>query len=65
LVFVYKGKGEMYIDGRWIPVKAGDVHVNPRGVIHATRVVGDEDMLVFSVFTPPQANGNDKIMLDK
>ena len=65
IVFVYKGQGEMYVDGEWIPVKAGDLHINPRGVIHATRVTGDEDMNVFSVFAPPQAGGNDKTMLDK
>lgn len=65
IVFVYKGKGEMYIDGKWVPVKAGDLHINPRGVIHATRVVGDDEMWVFSVFTPPQANGNDKAMVGK
>jgi len=63
IVFVYKGKGEMYIDGKWVPVKAGDLHVNPRGVIHATRVVGNEDMLVFSVFAPPQDGGNDKVFI--
>lgn len=63
-VYVYKGAGEMYIDGKWIPVKAGDVHVNPRGVIHGTRVVGDQDMEAISIFTPPQANGNDKVMYD-
>ena len=32
LVVIYRGKGEMLIDGKWVPVKAGDVHVNPRGV---------------------------------
>jgi len=63
-VYVYKGAGEMYIDGKWVPVKAGDLHVNPRGVIHGTRVVGDQNMEVVSIFTPPQANGNDKIMYD-
>lgn len=63
IVFVYKGKGEMYIDGKWVPVKAGDLHINPRGVIHATRVVGNEDLYVYSVFTPPQAGGNDKVFI--
>jgi len=62
-VFVYKGQGEMFIDGRWIPVKAGDLHVNPRGVIHATRVTGDEDMNVVCFFTAPQASGNDKAFI--
>ncbi|HWR38904.1 MAG TPA: cupin domain-containing protein [Patescibacteria group bacterium] len=65
IVFVYKGQGEMYIDGQWVPVKAGDLHINPRGVIHATRVVGDDEMQVFCIFSPPQANGNDKIFLDQ
>lgn len=65
IVFVHKGQGEMYINGEWIPVKAGDLHINPRGVIHATRVVGSEDMQVFCIFAPPQANGNDKVFLDK
>ena len=65
IVFVYKGSGEMYINGKWIPVKAGDLHVCPSGIAHATRVVGEGTMEVISIFTPPQAGGNDRIMLDK
>ena len=65
IVFVYKGSGEMYINDKWIPVKAGDLHVCPMGVAHTTRVTGDETMEVISIFTPPQAGGNDRIMLDK
>jgi quercetin dioxygenase-like cupin family protein len=65
IVFVYKGTGEMYINGKWIPVKAGDLHVCPSGVPHATRVVGGGTMEVISIFAPPQAGGNDRIMLDK
>ena len=65
IVFIYKGEGEMYINGKWIPVKAGDLHVCPSGVAHATRVVGDGTMEVISIFAPPQAGGNDRIMLDK
>ena len=64
IIFVYKGQGEMYIDGQWIPVKAGDVHVNPRGVIHGIRVVGDEDLQFLSVYSPPQAGGNDKVLIN-
>ncbi|MDT8903928.1 cupin domain-containing protein [Anaeroselena agilis] len=62
-VFVYKGQGEMFIDGKWTPVKTGDLHVNPRGAIHATRVTGDEDMNVVCFFTAPQASGNDKAFI--
>lgn len=65
IVFFYKGSGELYLNGKWIPVKAGDLHVCPSGVAHATRVVGDATMEVISIFTPPQAGGNDRIMLDK
>lgn len=65
IVFVYKGSGEMYLNGQWVPVKAGDLHVCPRGTAHATRVVGDKQMEVISIFTPPQAGGNDRIMIDK
>jgi quercetin dioxygenase-like cupin family protein len=64
IVFVYKGTGEMYINGKWIPVKAGDLHVCPRGMAHATRVVGEGQMEVISIFAPPQTGGNDRIMLD-
>ena len=65
IVFVYKGSGEMYINGKWIPVKAGDLHVCPSGVAHATRVVGEGTMEVISIWTPPPAGGNDRIMLDQ
>ncbi len=63
IVYIVSGNGEMFIDGKWIPVKKGDLHVNPRGIIHATRIVGDEELRVLSIFTPPQANGNDRVMV--
>lgn len=65
IVLVYKGQGEMYIDGQWVPVKAGDLHINPRGDWHSTQVRGTADLQVFSLFTQPQENGNDKVFLDK
>jgi mannose-6-phosphate isomerase-like protein (cupin superfamily) len=64
IVVIYKGTGEMYINGKWTPVHDGQIHVNPRGVIHATRVVGNEKLYVFSIFTPPQLGGDDKIFMD-
>ena len=64
-VFIYKGKGEIYLAGNWVPVKAGDIHINPRGVIHGTRVTEGEDMQVISLFTPPQADGNDKVFMNR
>jgi len=61
ITHILEGRGEIYVDGDWIPVRAGDLHVNPRGVLHATRVAGEEDMRVVTIFTPPQADGNDKV----
>jgi mannose-6-phosphate isomerase-like protein (cupin superfamily) len=65
IVFVYKGTGEMFINGEWTPVKAGDLHVCPRGTAHATRVVGTNVMEVISIFSPQQPGGNDRLMLDE
>jgi len=64
IVFVYGGSGEMYIGGEWVPVKAGDLHINPRGVYHTARCVG-KDMQVVCLFTPPQANGDDKVFINE
>jgi mannose-6-phosphate isomerase-like protein (cupin superfamily) len=66
IVFVYKGEGEMYINGKWVPVKAGDLHVCPRGVVHATRALPGKEILSFNIFTPPQPKGaHDRMMLDE
>ena len=59
IVVVLGGSGEIMVNGEWKAVKAGDVHVNPRGVIHATRVVGNEDLKFVSVFTPVLPTGGD------
>jgi len=63
-VVAIKGQCEQYMDGKWVLMKPGDIQYNPRGVIHATRVVGNEPFLALSIFTPPQAGGNDRIFLN-
>ena len=66
IVFVYKGEGEMYINGKWVPVKAGDLHICPRGVAHATRVLPGKELSFFNIFTPPQPKGaHDRMMIDE
>ena len=66
LVFVYKGEGEMYINGQWVPVKAGDLHVCPRGVAHATRALPGKELWTFNTFAPPQPKGaHDRVMIDE
>jgi quercetin dioxygenase-like cupin family protein len=52
IAFLIKGQCEKYVDGKWVLVKPGTLHYNPRGVIHATKVVGDEPLLELIIFTP-------------
>jgi mannose-6-phosphate isomerase-like protein (cupin superfamily) len=63
IVYVYKGSGEMNINGKWVPVKAGDLHVCPRGVAHATRA-GAEELWVVSIFSPPMPAAGDRVTLE-
>ena len=66
IVFVYKGEGEMYINGKWVPVKAGDLHICPRGVAHGSRPLPGKELLTFNIFTPPQPKGaHDRVMIDE
>ncbi len=65
IIYVYKGEGEIYINGKWTPVKAGDIHICPRGVAHATRAVAGKEYLSFNIFTPPQPKGTDRVMIDE
>jgi len=64
LVVAIKGTCEQYVDGTWVLMKPGDIHCNPRGVIHATRVVGDQPFLALSIFTPAPPGGSDRVFLN-
>ena len=50
-IFFHKGEGEVFKDGKYIPVKAGDVAFIPGGEEHQIRNAGDED-LVFVCLIP-------------
>jgi quercetin dioxygenase-like cupin family protein len=52
MVYVLKGSGQMFINGKWIDVKAGTFHFNPMNKVHATKNTGKEDLVVLSIFTP-------------
>ena len=65
VVIVMGGSGEIMINGVWTAVKTGDVHINPRGNIHATRVLGSEDLKFVSIFTPVlPASGDTNFLKD-
>ncbi len=63
IVYVYKGTGEMNINGKWVPVKAGDLHVCPRGVAHSTRA-GAEELWVISIFSPAMPAAGDRVTFE-
>lgn len=66
VVFVYKGEGEIYLNGKWIPVKAGDLHVCPRGVAHATRALAGKEIMTINILAPAQPKtGHDRVMMDE
>jgi quercetin dioxygenase-like cupin family protein len=58
IVLVVGGSGELLINGNWTPVKAGDIHILPRGIIHDARCP-NEDLRFISVFTPSPPPGGD------
>ena len=64
VVIVFGGSGEIMVNGEWMPVKAGDVHVNPRGIVHSSRVKGADDLKFVSVFTPLIPAGGDTNFLE-
>jgi quercetin dioxygenase-like cupin family protein len=58
IVIVTGGTGEIFVNGEWKPVRQGDVHVCPRGVVHDTRALS-ENLQYLSVFTPHLPPGGD------
>jgi len=62
LVIIVRGSGELLLNGKWTPVKAGDIHMNPRGIVHDTRAL-NEDLRFISIFTPQLPPGGDTNMV--
>lgn len=62
IVVVLGGSGEILLNGKWMPVKAGDVHVCPRGVVHDTRAL-TENFKFMSIYSPQLPPGGDANMI--
>jgi len=62
IVIIVGGSGELLINGKWTPVKAGDVHVNPRGVVHDARAL-KEDLRFITIYAPQLPPGGDTNMV--
>jgi quercetin dioxygenase-like cupin family protein len=63
IVVVVGGKGEILLNGKWVPVKAGDIHVCPRGIVHDTRAL-DENFRFLSIYSPQLPPGGDANFID-
>lgn len=63
MVYIVAGSAEMLIHGDWIKLTPGDVHMNPRGAVHALSVTDPQGCKFVSVFTPPQPAQGDATMI--
>jgi quercetin dioxygenase-like cupin family protein len=56
ILIIYRGKGEVYLKDKWIPVEAGDIVYAPAGVYHGTRnpATNTEDFETIGCGAPPQ-----------
>jgi mannose-6-phosphate isomerase-like protein (cupin superfamily) len=52
ICYVIKGSGQTTIGNKTIDIKPGTIHFNPMGKVHATKHIGNEPLVVFSIFTP-------------
>jgi quercetin dioxygenase-like cupin family protein len=53
MYYVLDGAGVFLLEGRELPMKAGDLLVAPDGVPHGVRNTGGERLLVLAILAPP------------
>ena len=53
VVFVIKGKGEVYIDDKAYSIGPGSLVYTPPGVPHQYKNTGEEELVLFAVYSPP------------
>lgn len=51
-VYVIRGTAQMFINNKWVDLKAGSIHFNPMGKVHGVKQTGTEPLVVMSIFTP-------------
>jgi quercetin dioxygenase-like cupin family protein len=57
MYYVVEGAGLFLLEGRQLPMSAGDLLVAPEGVPHGVRNDGPERLLVLAVLAPFHGNG--------
>jgi mannose-6-phosphate isomerase-like protein (cupin superfamily) len=53
---IVEGAGQFLLDGRDLPMRAGDLLVAPDGVPHGVRNTGSERLLVLAILAPAPAH---------
>jgi len=51
-VYVVRGSGQMLIKGKWVEVKPGTIHFNPKTKVHSIKNTGCKELVVIAIFTP-------------
>jgi quercetin dioxygenase-like cupin family protein len=62
-LYVVEGEADLLTNGNWVKLKPGDVHVNPRGAVHALKVTDSKGFRFVSVFAPPQPAQGDMVYI--
>ncbi len=51
-VYVIKGTAQMLVNDKWVDIKPGSIHFNPPGKVHSVKNIGNEPLVIISIFTP-------------
>lgn len=57
MIYIIRGDGKVYIDGRLDKVRAGSAVLFPKGSVHMLKNTGIEEMQVICFFAPPSGLG--------
>ena len=49
---VISGEGELWFDGKWVPIKKGEGAYAPPNIEHGARCIGPDPLIMFAVFNP-------------
>ncbi|MGB9761566.1 MAG: cupin domain-containing protein [Caldimicrobium sp.] len=51
-ILVLNGEGELYFEGKWLPLKKGDVIVIKQGKVHGVKNKGNIPLICYIVHAP-------------
>jgi len=59
LLYILSGKGDVTIDGHTTPIQSGTVCQVCAGEKHSLRNLGEDDMLILTIYDPPRERKKD------